>query len=98
LGGRAVVATLGGAPSPKQRAVLAESLKGKPLPSVVFTDSQIARCVATAVSWLGVPVRALKPGEFSEMQKYLELTRDEVDEVKRLLSLLTRQITTADAF
>jgi hypothetical protein len=91
-GGVGVVQSLGGAPSPSQRAILGEAFgKGK-FRTAVLTQSALSRGVVTAVSWLGVPVRAYAFGEMHKVQEYLRLSADEVTEVSAVLREFMGQI------
>ena len=84
-GGVGVVQSLGGAPSATQRAALGEAFGKGRFKTAVLTQSALSRGVVTAISWLGVPVRAYAFGEMHRVQEYLLLSADEVNEVSDIL-------------
>jgi hypothetical protein len=93
--GRALVETHEGAgPNAKQRKVLAERTRGIDLRAAILTDSLVARGIVTAIAWLGIPQRALPPGQYQQAGDFLGLTKEELahatDEIGRLRIVLNR--------
>jgi hypothetical protein len=86
---RALVRTLGGAPNAAQRASLGNALGRKGQPSAVLTSSTLTRGVVTAISWLGIPVRAFKPDSWVEIREYLELDAIESRDAQAALARIT---------
>jgi hypothetical protein len=92
---RALIRTLGGAPNAAQRASLGNALGGKGELSAVLTSSALTRGAVTAISWLGVPVRAFKPDSWIEIREYLELNALESRAVQAALTRIMH--TSADS-
>jgi hypothetical protein len=76
---RGFTVTLGGGPTSKQRAVLAEFFKGRPSPlAAVVTESVIARGIVTAIRWLsGVQGRAFRFRDYGQALEYVGITAAE---------------------
>ena len=87
-----VVRTLGGAPSAKQRSALAKAIEACRMPTAVMTDSGIGRGVVTAISWLGVPVRAFRPDARNGLRDYLKLDPDELSQVSAALNRISKSV------
>jgi hypothetical protein len=51
-----------------------------------LTSSALTRGAVTAISWLGIPVRAFKPDSWSEIGEYLELTTIESRDAQAALT------------
>lgn len=96
---RGVIYTLGGAPNASQRAVLGSAIGGKAQPSAVLTTSALTRGAVTAISWLGIPVRAFKPDNWVDIRQYLELNDIEARDVQTALTRImqSRQAPNAQA-
>ena len=67
-----------GAPDAKQRALLAEALRGVSVRAAVVTTSALARHMITVFSWLGADMRGFTPAELSEVASYLDLSAPEL--------------------
>ena len=67
-----------GTPNAKQRALLAEALRGVSVRAAVVTTSAFARRMITVFSWLGADMRGFTPAELPEVASYLEMSGPEL--------------------
>jgi hypothetical protein len=70
--------------------MLGKAIGGKGLPGAVLTSSALIRGAVTAISWLGIPVRAFKPDSWAEIRAYLELNASETNEVQAALTRISQ--------
>lgn len=75
---RTLVEPHGGAPTPKQRKLLADLCQRLDYRAAVMTDSIVTRGVVTALSWMGVPQRAFSVNRHDEAAAYLEVSPPEM--------------------
>src|SRR4051812_2508731 len=64
-----------------QRKNAAEGLKSRNAKSAVVTDERLVRGLVTAVSWLGVNVKAFSWAELRESISFLKLSPDSIEAV-----------------
>ena len=87
-----LIKTLGGTPTAKQRAEIKARLGVTKLKTAVLIASGISRGAVTAISWLGVPVRAYDLHELAKAKEYLGLSTEDVIEAERVLKELGDEI------
>jgi hypothetical protein len=56
-----------------QRKMVAEVLKRRRLPAVAVTDDRLLRAMVTALSWLGVDIKAFSWAEMPEAAEFLKI-------------------------
>lgn len=90
---RAVVISLGGGPSAKQRKQLMDVSGGRAakIPCAIMTESAVVRGITTAISWFVPEVRSFRLDELEEALAYLRITTP-VAEVKKVIDELRLEL------
>jgi hypothetical protein len=79
---RAYVETRGqGGPNAKQRKRLVDVQQKVDIRFAIASDSLVVRGIVTAVAWLGVPLRAIEPDDYTAAAEFLELSASELGRV-----------------
>jgi hypothetical protein len=81
----------GGGPNARQRKELSYALHGVDARSAIFTDSLISRGIVTAISWMGIPIRAFASEDFRNAADYLGLTNEELATALAILPRLREE-------
>lgn len=90
---RALVLSLGGGPSAKQRKQLMDASHGRAaqIPCAILTDSVMVRGITTAISWFVPEVRSFRPEEIEPALQYLRVTTP-ASEVRKVIDELKREL------
>ena len=90
---RAVVLSLGGGPSAKQRKQLMDASGGRAanIPCAILTESVMVRGITTAISWFVPEVRSFRPDELEAALGYLKITTPPAD-VRKVIEELRLEL------
>jgi hypothetical protein len=92
---RALIETRGqGGPNAKQRKRLVELQQKVDIRFAIASDSLVVRGIVTAVAWLGVPLRAFEPDDYTAAAEFLELSASELSCVVDTLPRLRQECLT----
>lgn len=86
-----VIADEGG-PNAKQRAVIADLLRGVPTRTGVVSNSMMVRRMITAFGWLNLAMKGFAPSQITAAGAYLDLSRAQLDAVIKSAAELAQAI------
>jgi hypothetical protein len=92
-----LVFTPGPSPDSARRKRLSELNERRPVPIAVLTPSRIARGVVSALSWLGLAIRAFEPDALDKALDHLALTGATRGKVSAGFDAFQRELKPADS-
>lgn len=81
-----------GAPNAKQRALMADAVRGVSTRAAVISSSALARHTITAFGWLGADMQGFAPSALVEVGRYLQLDEAQLEDALDVAGALAASI------